>query len=61
MLVRSQNMPDLRMSEERIIDIQDRTAGISENCINTLLFQAFDDNISTAEHHFDLFPPKVLM
>ena len=45
LLMGRQHMADLRVFIEFIIDIQDRTARISEHGVDALLFQTFDDDL----------------
>ena len=45
LLMGRQEMTDLTVSVQFVIDIQDRTARITEDGINSLLFQAFNQDL----------------
>ena len=51
LLMTNQNVLDLFLLEKCIINVQNGTAGVSENTIDLFFLQAPDYNFCTADHN----------
>ena len=51
LLVRGDDVLDVPVAVERVVNIEHRAAGIAEHRLDALLFQAFDEDLSTVFLH----------
>jgi hypothetical protein len=51
LLVANQDVPHLILLEERIVDVQNGPARVTEHTLDLFFLQAPDYNFRTADHH----------